>query len=412
MRTSKISGFYNLPIDERLRILKEFASLTDEELSLLKNSGALELERAERMIENVCGVFHIPLGIATNFLVNDKDYLVPMVVEEPSVVAAASHGAKLARESGGFIASADEPIMIGQVQLVNVDAHLIKALNERKKEIIEEARKHAEMIERYGGGVRDIEIRSLETKRGSMAVVYFYVDVRDAMGANIVNTILEGVAPFLEKESGGTSRARIISNLATERKARAKAVFKNVGNTEAFLDVYELAVVDQYRCATHNKGIMNGMDAIAVATGNDWRALEAGAHAYAAVNGYKPLTHYEKNGEDIIGEIELPIVCGIVGGTIGSNPIARVSLKILGVKTAKELAEVMAAVGLAQNFAALNAIAKEGIQKGHMGLHARSLALAAGARSDEVGAIVKEMVSNKNFSIEYAKQRLKVLRNE
>ncbi len=377
-KSSEVSGFYKLSFEERARFLKEFASLSEEELALLKNTGALGKEFADRMIENVVGGFTLPLGIATNFRINGKDYLIPMVIEEPSVVAAASNAAKLARPGGGFTASADEPVMIGQIQLTKIKnmKEAQRAVLENKNELLELANSRDSTLIKLGGGAKEIDARALETPRGAMLVVYLYVDVRDAMGANAVNTMAEMIAPRAEEITGGKARLRIISNLARKRLARASAVFKRevVGEdvVEGVLDAYEFAKADEYRCATHNKGIMNGIDALALATGNDWRALEAGAHAYACVGGkYQPLTSYEKNKSgDLLGKIELPIAVGTVGGAT-KHPAARVALKILGVGSARELAGVMASVGLAQNFAALRALSTEGIQKGHMRLHAR-----------------------------------------
>ncbi|MEW6328997.1 MAG: hydroxymethylglutaryl-CoA reductase, degradative [Candidatus Micrarchaeota archaeon] len=377
-KSSEISGFYKLGFEERARFLKEFAGLSEEEITLLKNTGALGREFADKMIENVVGGFTLPLGIATNFRINGKDYLIPMALEEPSVVAAASNAAKLARAGGGFTASADEPIMIGQIQLTKIKnvKEAQAAILENKKELLALANSRDSTLIRLGGGAKEVEARAILTPRGEMLIIYLYVDVRDAMGANAVNTMAEMLAPRAEEITGGKARLRIVSNLATKRLARAGAVFKRdvVGEdvVEGVLDAYEFARANGYRCATHNKGIMNGIDAVALATGNDWRALEAGAHSYACMSGkYQPLTSYEKNKSgDLLGKIELPLAAGTVGGAT-RHPTARVALKILGVNGARELACVMAGVGLAQNFAALRALATEGIQKGHMKLHAR-----------------------------------------
>ncbi|MBI2971152.1 MAG: hydroxymethylglutaryl-CoA reductase, degradative [Candidatus Aenigmarchaeota archaeon] len=410
---SSIRGFYELPHGKRLQFLKKFAKLSNEEVRLLGHNSALGIRTAEMISENVVGTTQLPIGIATNFLVNGKDYLVPMAIEEPSVVAAASHAAKLARHAGGFTASSDEPVMIGQVQLVRVpDAQAAaKLVAEKRGEIMDIANRQDSVMVRLGGGIRDIGARVLKTKRGDMMVVQLLVDVRDAMGANAVNTMCEAVSPYLEELTGGTVRLRIISNLATRRLARARAVWSKdilgADVIDGILDAYAFAEADQYRCTTHNKGIMNGIDAVAIATGNDFRALEAGAHSYASIGGYHSLTNYETNDKgDLIGSIELPIASGIIGGTIRTHPIAKLSLKILGVQTAQELAQVMATVGLAQNFAALRALASEGIQKGHMSLHAKNIAVLAGASGKQIEKIAKRMASEKNVSVSRAKELL------
>lgn len=409
------SGFYKLPLEERLKIVKQYALLSDQEMAILKNSGALNLETAERMIENVIGVSHLPLGVATNFVINGKEYLIPMMLEEPSVVAAASNAAKLARPGGGFIADADEPVMIGQMQFVNL-SNSEKALDsvmERKDDIIKVARSYASGIEKYGGGIRGMNARLLDSIRGKMLLVEFDVDVRDAMGANMVNTIMEGTAPTIAEMTGSKTRLRILTNLAIKRKARAKAIWKKevIGedSVEGVLDGYALALADIFRCSTHNKGAMNGIDAVALATGNDWRAVEAGAHSYAAYTGtYRPLTRFEKTREgDLAGSIELPIAAGTVGGAINTNPLAKISLKILGVKTSRELAMIMAAVGLANNFAAVRALATTGIQAGHMKLHARNIAVLAGAQTlEEIDRVATALAEAKDFSLQKAKEIL------
>jgi hydroxymethylglutaryl-CoA reductase len=417
-KISHISGFYKLPLDERLKIIKEFAGLTSAEVNLLKKEGALKLEQADRMIENVIGTVCLPLGIATNFLINDKDYLIPMAIEEPSVVAAASNAAKMAREKGGFTASSSEPLMIGQVQLVDVK-NTTKARTDiivRKDEIIKLANEQDPVLANLGGGAKDIEVKVLETPAGPMLVVHLIVDVRDAMGANAVNTMCEAVSPLLERITGGKARLRIISNLAALRLVRAEAVFqKEVLGGEEIVDgiiqAYSLAAADPYRCATHNKGIMNGVIAVAHATGNDTRALESGAHSFAAMKGkYQPLTTWKKTKEgDLLGRIELPAAVGIIGGATASNPTAKVCLKILGVKSACELGEVMACVGLANNLAAMRAIVAEGIQLGHMRLHARNIAIMAGATGDLIDQIAELMVREKKIRVDRAKDILEKL---
>jgi hydroxymethylglutaryl-CoA reductase len=413
-QSSNIQSFYKLDANERLRQLQQFAKLTNEEVNALR-IGGLGFDRAERMVENVVGVFPIPLGIATNFLINNQDYLVPMAIEEPSVVAAASHAAKMARPTGGFKAESTEPIMIGQIQIVNCqDPHASeRSILRGKKELIEFANKQDPMLVSKGGGARDLRVRILPTLAGTMVVAELLVDCRDAMGANTVNTMAEALAPRLEKLTSGKVRLRIISNLADKRLARAKVLMpkEELGGEEVvdgIVEAYAFAAADPYRCATHNKGVMNGVTAVCLATGNDTRAVEAGAHAYCARNGnYSPLTIWQKdkNG-DLQGSIEIPIAAGIIGGITSVHPIAKVSLKILGVKSAKELGEVMASVGLAQNLAALRALAAEGIQRGHMSLHARNIAAMAGAEGDEVDRIAAIMVKEHAIRLDRAKELL------
>ena len=417
---SSVSGFHKLKPDERLAAVKEFSNLTDEEAKLLSSTGALEMGMADRMIENVVGTTVLPLGIATNFLINGRDYLVPMALEEPSVVAAASNAAKLARARGGFTASSDDPLMIGQIQLVGIRdmAEAKKEIMLNKEKIFDMANKCDSVLVKFGGGVRDIETREIHTRRGVMLVVHLIVDVRDAMGANAVNTMSETVAPFLEEITGGSVRLRIITNLADRRVARARAVWDKdllgADTIERILDAYELAANDQYRCTTHNKGIMNGVDAVVVATANDFRAIEAGAHSYACRTGrYLPLTRYEKDAEgNLVGTIELPLALGLVGGATKTHPVAKVAVKIMGVKTTKEMAEVVASVGLAQNFAALRALSTEGIQKGHMRLHSRNIAVIAGAEGEHIDRVSQKMVEEKNINVSRAGEILEELKGQ
>ena len=413
-RGSNLGSFYKLSVEERLRIVQEFSGLSDEEVHTLK-TGALPVPSAQRMIENVVGFLPLPLGIAVNFLVNDKDYLIPMAIEEPSVVAGASHAAKMARTKGGFKTSSTEPIMIGQVQLVKCpsprDAE--KAILSSKQEILSKANQQDPTLVSKGGGAKDLRVRILPSLTGTMVIAELLVDCRDAMGANVVNTMAEAVAPILEKLSGGNANLRIISNLADRRIARATAHFSkdDLGGGEVvdgIVQAYAFAAADPYRCATHNKGVMNGVTAVCLATGNDTRAIEAGAHAYAARTGhYSPLTRWSKdeNG-DLEGFIEIPAAVGIVGGITSVHPAARISLKILRVKTAKELGEVMAAVGLAQNLGALRALATEGIQRGHMSLHARNIAAMAGAEGDMIDTVASAMVKEKKVRLDRAKELL------
>jgi len=412
-KSSEISGFHKLSVDEKLSAIKDFAGLDEEDLKILRKTGSLGLDVATRMIENVVGTFEFPFGVATNFRINGKDYLIPMVIEEPSVVAAASYAAKLARPNG-FEAETDEPVMIGQAQIVDVpDMEKAKrGIEDRKEELIELARKQDSMLERFGGGPRGLEVREIETDAGRMLIIHLLVDVRDAMGANAVNTMVEKISPMLEEITGGKMRLRIISNLATKRLARARAVWgKDVLGEDVIdgiIQAYNFAVKDPFRCTTHNKGVMNGIDAVTIATGNDFRAVEAGMHSYAAIDGYKPITKYEKDkGGNLVGSIELPIAVGTVGGCTRTNPVAKVSLKILGVKTAQELAGVIASVGLAQNFSALRALATEGIQRGHMKLHATNLAIVGGATGEMAERVAKRMIEEGDVSASRAEQLVK-----
>ncbi len=420
MKTSKISGFYKLSVDERLKIVKEFANLTDEEIGIIRNTGCMDIEQVDRMIENVIGAMEVPLGIAVNFLINGKDYLIPMAIEEPSVVAAASYAAKLARVKGGFTAQCDSSTMIGQIQLTNVrdPNYTSQVILSHKDEILKIANSQDSTLVKLGGGAKDIKVRVIDSFKGKMIIIHLLVDCLDAMGANAVNTMCEAVAPYIESITDGRVYLRIISNLAKYRIARARAIFDKdaIGGddvVEGILQAYAFALSDPYRAATHNKGIMNGIVAVALATANDTRALEAGAHAYAAIQGYKPLTTYEKNKDgDLVATIELPIAAGIIGGATRVHPVARVCLKILDVKSAKELAEVMASVGLAQNFAALRALATEGIQRGHMELHARNLAASIGAKGEEIDIIAEKMAKEKKISMQRAKEILEEIRKQ
>ncbi|MEM4483962.1 MAG: hydroxymethylglutaryl-CoA reductase, degradative [Candidatus Methanomethylicia archaeon] len=419
-RTSRVSGFYNLPVEERLKFVKDFAGLTDEEVNLISKCGRLSIDLADKMIENVIGTFELPFGIAVNFLINGRDYIIPMVIEEPSVVAAASNAARIMREGGGIFTNSTPPIMIGQIQLVNVLSSRKAAFQilSHKDEILKIANEKDPILFGLGGGAKDLEVRIVESQIGPMVIIHLLVDVRDAMGANAVNTMAEAVAPYIEKITGGKVYLRIISNLADRRLVRAYCrIPKNVIGedlVEGIVYAYHFAASDPYRAATHNKGIMNGIIAVALATGNDTRALEAGAHAYASRSGvYKPLSVWERdeNG-DLIGWLEMPMAVGIVGGATRSNPLAKISLKILGVKSASELAEVMGAVGLAQNFAALRALASEGIQRGHMKLHARNIAIMAGAIGDEIDKVASEMVRLQVIRVDKAKEILMKIRGE
>jgi hydroxymethylglutaryl-CoA reductase len=368
------------------------------------------------MIENVVSRIQTPLGFATNFQINGKDYLVPMATEEPSVVAAASNAAKLAREGGGFKAESTDPEMIGQIQLIAEDAKKAKAAIEKnRKKIIELANQRDPTLVSLGGGVRDLEVRIIKSGIGEMVIVHLFVNVQDAMGANAVNTMAEAVAPFLEELTEGKVYLRILSNLAVRRMASASCLMRKdvIGEdaVEGVVAAYEFAAADIFRAATHNKGVMNGITAVTLATGNDTRAVEAGAHAYASISGrYLPITRWWKDDKgDLRGEIKLPLAVGTFGGAT-MNPVARVMLKVLGVKKARELSEVMAAVGLAQNFAALKALSTEGIQRGHMGLHAKNVAVMAGADGDEIEKVAEVLVKERCIRVDRAKEVLAKLR--
>jgi hydroxymethylglutaryl-CoA reductase len=416
-KTSVISGFYKLPIEKRREFVIDFARLTPDDSKVFASS--LDLATADRMIENVLGTFELPLGIAVNFLINGKDYLLPMATEESSVVAAASNAAKIARIKGGFSATCSEPLMIGQLQLLHIDDVAIAAeeILKQKKQLLTLANAQDKILVDLGGGARDLELRILDSPLGKMIVIHLIVDVRDAMGANAVNTMCEALAPMLEEISGGTVRLKILSNLADKRLVKATAVFdkEKMGGAEvvnAFLESYTLATIDPYRAATHNKGIMNGIDAVIIATGNDFRAIEAGAHAYAARDGqYTSLTSYHKDAHgNLVGEIELPMAVGVVGGAANMHPKAKLCRKILGISTAKELAEVVASLGLAQNFAALFALSTVGIQKGHMSLHAKNIAVMAGAQGEEIDRLADLLVQEGKIKLDRAKELLVKMR--
>ena len=415
---SEVSGFYKKPVGERLKFVKEYAGLTDEETATLHNTGGLPIATADRMIENVIGGLTLPMGLAVNFRINGKDVLIPMVIEEPSVVAAASNAAKMARPGGGFTASLSGPVMIAQVQLVEApDPELAKkTILEHKMDILEICNRQDPLLIQAGGGAKDVEVRVIGTIRGPMVITHLLVDTRDAMGANAVNTMAEAVAPAIEEWTGGRVYLRILSNLAVHRVVRAMAVFDReaMGGEaviEGILNAYAFAEADPYRAATHNKGIMNGISSVVLATGNDTRAIEAGAHSYAALKGrYTSLTKYEKDADgNLVGSIEVPMAVGIVGGATKTHPVARIALKIMDIKGAAELAQIIACVGLAQNFAALRALATEGIQRGHMGLHARNVAVSAGATGELIEKIAEQMVKEKKVRADRAKELLEEL---
>ncbi|MBN2066845.1 MAG: hydroxymethylglutaryl-CoA reductase, degradative [Candidatus Diapherotrites archaeon] len=426
MPSSELHKFYKKGLGERLQIVKEFAGLGEEEIGKLKKYGAMDFETADRMSENVIGTQQLPLGIATNFLINGKDCLIPMAVEEPSIIAAASKIAGLVRKTGGFKAEADNPVMIGQIQLLKVKSFekAKKAILGKKKQLLEKANAFDPVLVKFGGGAKDIQVREVKSKRGKMLVAHLLVDARDAMGANAVNGMVEAIAQDMAKIASGEQRVFIISNLAIHRKARARLVLKAEdiegsfhgtcnfvkGNemVERILDVYALAEADQFRATTHNKGIMNAIDAVAVATGQDWRALESGAHSFAAFKkGYGPLTKYSKDKQgNLVGEIEIPLAVGLVGGAVKTSPVAQAAIKILGVKSAQELAMAMACAGLAENLGSLREIAIRGIRHGHMELHAKNIAIAAGAQGKDIDKVAERIIREGKITVDGAKETL------
>lgn len=425
-RNSRLGGFYQLKPFERLQMVKSFDGLNDEDLRQLHGgNGALTVERADKMIENVIGTFNLPIGIATNFQINGRDTLIPMVVEEPSIVAGASYAARLVRSAGGFQASSTDPLMISQIQLVGIDAPdaARAAIFAHRDEILALANRQSKSLVALGGGAKDIEVRFFpESPMGAMLIVHLVVDCRDAMGANAVNSMAEAVAPLLERVTGGRAYLRILSNLSDRRMSKARAVVPSEALArdgmsgdevvEAILWAYSFAAVDPYRATTHNKGIMNGIDPVLVATGNDWRAVEAGAHAYASRSGqYTSLSRWWRDEQgNLVGELEMPLSVGIVGGATRVHPAAQAALKLLGVTHAHELAEICVCAGLASNLAAMRALATEGIQRGHMGLHARQIAMSAGAIGEEVDLLTERMVAEQNIKPIRATELLSELR--
>jgi hydroxymethylglutaryl-CoA reductase len=419
--TSRLPGFYRLPLSERLAKLVESTSLEREDRDLYERPGGLEPEQAEHMIENVIGTFSLPLGIATNFVINGQEVLIPMVVEEPSVVAGASYMAKIARSGGGFTSTTTEPEMIGQIQILDLGdpAEAIENLKAQENLLLEIANTADPLLVKLGGGARKLEYRIFsDSPIGPMLVLHLIFDTRDAMGANAINTALERMGPEIERLTGGRVHLRILSNLADRRLAKAtcsipaeafnEAQFEGRTVIQGIEEAWAFAAVDPYRAATHNKGIMNGIDAVVIATGNDWRAIEAGAHAYAARSGnYTTLSTWRVNQSDELeGTLELPLAVGTVGGATRVHPLAQANLRLMNINTALELAEIIVAVGLAQNLAALRALATEGIQRGHMALHARQVAIAAGAQADQIDQIAGLMVQDGDISIAHAERLL------
>ncbi|MFQ5612707.1 MAG: hydroxymethylglutaryl-CoA reductase, degradative [Anaerolineae bacterium] len=423
-KSSRLPGFYKKSIEERLEIVADWAGLTAEERAVLRAGGGLDPGTADHMIENVVGVYGLPLGFAANFLINGRDVLVPMVIEEPSVVAGASFIARLARQSGGFSTSSTEPHMIAQIQVLDVDDRQAArlAVLERRQDLLDRLNGAGGRPASRHSRALDLEVRLIDdSPAGPMLVVHLIYDTGDAMGANIVNTAAESLAPIVEEITGGRALLRILSNLADRRLARAKCVipaealafagFSGEQVVQNIVEAQALAEVDPYRAATHNKGIMNGVDAVVIATGNDWRAIEAGAHAYAARTGrYTALSRWSKDAEgNLAGELEMPLAVGIVGGATRVHPLPGVLLKIIGVSTARELAEIIVAVGLAQNLAAIRALATEGIQRGHMSLHARQVAIAAGAAGDRIRQIADRLVAERNIRLDRAQELLGIM---
>ena len=418
MKTNEYPGFHKLTLEQRAAEVAEFSGLTEEEIGRLTKPGALDNETADHIIENVIGTYQLPIGAAMNFLINGKEYVIPMVVEEASVVAAASNAAKMAREGGGFSTSYTGNIMISQVQCIGVanPAYARQTILHHKEEILAIANDRDPVLYNLTGGAQDLEVRIVDSQIGPMVITHLLVDTGDAMGANAVNTMAEAVAPTIERLTGGTVKLRILSNLADHRLARATAKFTKeaIGGEEVVDGVvaaYAFAAADPYRAATSNKGIMNGIDPVVIATGNDWRGMEAGVHSFCSRGDhYTSLTRWEKDANgDLTGSIELPTPVGLVGGATKIHPAAQTCVKLLGVESASELAQVIAAVGLAQNFAALRALATDGIQKGHMKLHARNLATVAGATPEQLDEVVAKMVAEKKISVEYAKEVLATL---
>ena len=418
---SRLPKYFTLSVEERRAALASALSTDANKLDvLMDNEKALPLSTADKMIENVVGTFQLPFGIATNFTVNDRDVLIPMAVEEPSVVAAASNMARIARDSGGFTTSYNGSIMIGQMHVIDVaDWESAQVNIERaKNELMEKANSFDKTLVALGGGVKDIQLRNLALGTGEkVLVVHLHVNVLDAMGANAVNTMAERLTPDIEKLTGGTVLLRILSNLADQRLTTAKVAipfhhldmgdFKGSEVAKRMVLANEIALVDPYRAATHNKGIMNGIDPVLIATGNDWRAIEAGAHAFAAKDGqYRALTKWTIEDETLHGELTMPMAVGIIGGATKTHPTARLSLEIMNIQSAADLAQLVVAVGLAQNMGAIRALATEGIQRGHMTLHARNIASQIGQTPEEIDWLEAQMIEHNDVRMDAAKEFL------
>jgi hydroxymethylglutaryl-CoA reductase len=417
--SSRIGGFHKLGVTQRIEAVARFAGLSADDQALLANTGNLPADMADHLIENFVGTMNIPVGVATNMKIDGRDRLIPMATEESSVVAAVCNAARQSHEAGGFVTSMSGTLMIAQIQLTDVrdPQHARLCILERKAEVQAICDACDPVLLKLGGGFRDLEVRVLDTRGGAMVITHIVVDTRDAMGANAVNTMAEKLAPQIAAWTGGRTNLRILSNLADRRLARARctwplAAIGGEAVRDGMVSAYHFADADPYRAATHNKGIMNGVSAVVLATGNDTRAVEAGAHAYAARNGrYASLTTWEVTASgDLAGSIELPMAVGLVGGATKLHPMAKVALKVLGVTSAKELARIIAAVGLAQNFSAMKALATTGIQKGHMALHAQNVALMAGALGDEVDRVAQAMVASGTVRIDVAEVELARLR--
>lgn len=418
---ARLPGFAKLSPTERIEALLKEGLLTWDEAQILKEQKGLPLSIADQLTENVLSTFDLPFSLAPYFLINGRDYVLPMVTEEPSVVAAASFAAKLIQHSGGFTTQVYQRQMIGEIALTDVEDMEVasKRILEDKKTLLQLANEAYPSIVKRGGGARDLWVEN----KGDFLIVYLAVDPKEAMGANMLNTMLEALTDRIQELSGGQALMAILSNLATRSlvSARCAIDFKALSrNPDEAIEIAhrmelasQLAQVDPYRAATHNKGIFNGIDALVLATGNDWRAIEAGAHAYAAQSGpYKGLSHWKSQPEEkkLYGEITLPMPVATKGGSIGLNPTVQVSHRLLGEPSAIELAGIIASLGLAQNFAALKALVTTGIQAGHMKLQARSLALLAGAKEEEVPRLVSQLLENKPFNLEKAKTLLQELR--
>ena len=415
MKTSRVSGFYKKSVGERLEIVKDFAGLEQADVDLLADMNkAVDIETLDSLVENVIGCMTVPLGIAPNFLINGKDYMVPLAIDESSVIAGASNGAKAIRDSGSITAVAPEPLMHGLIQVLDVPDPYAAAIRllKHKDALIEKGNRVDPVLVSLGGGIKDIDVDVLSSEIGKMLLVKLTIDVRDAMGANAVNTIAESLAPLVVEIVGGHTCLRILSNLADMRLVRATATIRkdSIGEqtVQGFIEAYQLAAATPYRAATHNKGIMNGVSALALATGNDFRALEAGVHAYAARSGqYQPVSTWEKDSYgNLVGSVEFPVPVGTVGGMSKLHPVARLALKILGVKNARELSEVFGAVGLVQNFAVLRALVTEGLQRGHMSLHAKNIAMMTGATGTLVDKIAEKMVADNTVRMDVAQKLL------
>ena len=427
---SRLKGFYKLSVSERREMLASIAGLDSNMVDAWASNGELDEETADRMIENVIGTYSLPIGVATNFIIDGEHYLIPFVVEEASVVAAASNMAKRCQASGGFRSNNDEPVMIGQIQVVgceDVEAARDSILS-ASGELIAACNDVDPILVKFGGGCRNIEARIIETGSGPMVIVHILVDCRDAMGANAVNTMAETIAPRIEELSSGTVILRIISNLAVHRLARVSATFtpeemsdsgddpgRGSDVIDGVIQAYHFAAADPFRATTHNKGIMNAISPVAIACGQDWRAIESGAHSYAAYGReYGSMTHWEKDeGGNLIGSIEIPMAVGLVGGAVRIHPGAQANVALLGLRTANDLAKVMAAAGLAQNLGALRALATVGIQAGHMKLHLMNMVAASGAEGGEIEAVAKRVrESGERITMAVVERTLSEIRGE